>query len=212
LRTRIKICGVVTPEDARAVLEAGADCIGLVLTESPRRVTLEQARAIRAAVPAADLVGVFFEEPPEQVQPLVEALSLRAVQVGGWLDRVPWQPADVWHVLRGTALPEPSTLPMIPLRTYLLDAYDPALPGGTGRTADLEWAKIAVRDGLRIFIAGGLNPGNVGVIVRDVRPYGVDVSTGLQLAGAPPGRKDLAKTRAFIEQVRLADRDRPKRS
>jgi phosphoribosylanthranilate isomerase len=212
LKTRIKICGVVTPEDARAVHEAGADYIGLVLTESPRRVTLEQALAIRAAVPTADLVGVFLEEPPDVVAPLVEALALRAVQVGGWIDRVPWPAAEVWHVLRGSTHPEPSTLPMIPLRTYLLDAYDPALPGGTGKTADLEWAKIAVRDGIRIFIAGGLNPGNVGPIVRDVRPYGVDVSTGLQLAGAGPGRKDIAKVRAFIEQVRLADRDRPKRS
>lgn len=212
MKTRIKVCGIVSAEDAAAVAGAGADYLGLVLTESPRRVTLDQARAIRAAVPAADLVGVFRDESPEHVLPFVEALRLRAVQVEGWLDRVPWEPADVWHVLRGASLPEPSTLPMIPLRTYLLDAYDPALPGGTGKPADLDWARVAIRDGLRIFIAGGLNPGNVGALVRDVRPYGVDVSTGLQRDGAAPGRKDLQKVRAFIEQVRQADRDRPKRS
>ncbi|HEU4723791.1 MAG TPA: phosphoribosylanthranilate isomerase [Candidatus Eisenbacteria bacterium] len=212
MKTRIKICGIVTPEDAAAVAAAGADYLGLVFTESPRRVTLEQARAIRDAVPNADLVGVFRDETPETVAPIVEAFGLRAVQVEGWLDRVPWAPADVWHVLRGATLPEPSTLPMIPLRTYLLDAYDPSQPGGTGKTADLDWARIAVRDGIRFFLAGGLNPANVGAIVRDVRPYGVDVSTGLQLAGAAPGRKDLAKVRAFVEQVRQADHDRPKRS
>ncbi len=212
MKTRIKICGIVTPEDAAAVVEAGADYVGLVLTESPRRMTLEQAKAIRNAVPSADLVGVFREEGPDGVAPLVEALRLRAVQVEGWLERVPWAPADVWHVLRAATLPEPSALPMIPLRTYLLDAYDPALPGGTGKRADTEWAKIAVRDGLRLFIAGGLNSENVGALVRDVRPYGVDVSSGLQLEGGRPGQKDLAKVRAFIEQVRQADRDRPKRS
>lgn len=212
MKTRIKICGIVTPEDAAEVVAAGADYLGLVLTESPRRVTLEQAQAIRDAVPNADLVGVFRDEGPEQAAPFVEALRLRAVQAEGWLDRVPWEPADVWHVLRQAVLPEPSTLPMIPLRTYLLDAHDPTLPGGTGKPADTEWAKIAVRDGIRLFLAGGLNPENIGAVVRNVRPYGVDVSSGLQLAGAPPGRKDIAKVRLFIEQVRQADRDRPKRS
>jgi len=146
------------------------------------------------------------------VAPIAEALGLRAVQVEGWLDQVPWPLADVWHVLRGATLPEPSTLPMIPLRTYLLDAYDTAVPGGTGKRADSDWAQIAVRDGLRLVIAGGLTPENVGALVRDVRPYGVDASTGLQLASGRPGQKDSAKVRAFIEQVRQSDRDRPKRS
>jgi phosphoribosylanthranilate isomerase len=212
MKTRIKICGITSPEDAVATVAAGADYLGLVLTESPRRLSLDQARAIRAAVPEADLVGVFREETPEQVAPIAEALGLRAVQVEGWLDRVPWPMADVWHVLRGAALPEPSTLPMVPLRTYLLDAHDPALPGGTGKRADPDWARIAVRDGLRIFIAGGLTPANVGALVRDVRPYGVDASTGLQMESGRPGQKDMTMVRAFIEQVRQADHDRPKRS
>jgi phosphoribosylanthranilate isomerase len=211
MKTRIKICGITTPEDARGAIEAGADYVGLVLTESPRRVTLEQARAIRAAVPDADLVGVFREEGPEDVAPIVAAAGLRAIQVEGWLDRVPWPAADVWHVLRGAPLPEPSSLPMIPLRTYLLDAYDPSKPGGTGKRADAAWARIAVRDGIRLFVAGGLDPGNVGELVRDVRPYGVDASSSLAIAGEPR-RKDLAKVRAFVEAVRAADRDRPKRS
>ncbi len=212
MKTRIKICGITSSEDAVACLSAGADYLGLVFAESPRRVSLEQARDIRAAVPGADLVGVFRDERPEQVAPIAEALGLRAVQVEGWLDRVPWPLADVWHVLRGAALPEPSTLPMIPLRTYLLDAYDAVLPGGTGKRADSEWARLAVRDGLRLFVAGGLTAENVGALVRDVRPYGVDVSTGLQVASGGPGQKDPAKVHTFIEQVRQADRDRPKRS
>ncbi|HET9952636.1 MAG TPA: phosphoribosylanthranilate isomerase [Candidatus Eisenbacteria bacterium] len=211
MRTRIKICGITTPDDARAAIEAGADYLGLVFTESPRRVTLEEARAVREAVPDAALVGVFRDEGPEVAGPIVAAAGLAAVQVEGWLDRVPWEAAEVWHVLRGTALPEPATLPMIPLRTYLLDAHDADRPGGTGKRADTEWAATAVRDGIRLFVAGGLNPENVAALVRDVRPYGVDASSGLALAGSPR-RKEIAKVRAFVEQVRQADRSRPKRS
>ena len=209
MRTRVKICGITNPEDARAALEAGADYLGLVFTESPRRVTREQTAAIRAAVPEADLVGVFRDEGPEVAEPLAREFSLRAVQVEGWLDRVPWAPAEVWHVMRTAAMPEPATLPMIPLRTYLLDAYDPALPGGTGKGADLDWARVAVRDGIRLFVAGGLKPETVAALVRDIRPYGVDVSSGVE---ASPGRKDHGKVRAFIDAVRAADRERPKLS
>jgi phosphoribosylanthranilate isomerase len=209
MRTRIKICGVTTPEDARGVLEAGADSIGLVFTESPRRVTRDEARAIRDAVPDADLIGVFRDEGPEQIEPVARDLGLRAVQVEGWIDRVPWPVADVWHVLRSAALPDVSTLPMIPLRTYLLDAHDAQLPGGTGKRADWEWASVAVRDGIRLVVAGGLAADNVADLVRDVRPYGVDASSRLERA---PRRKDLGAVRAFVERVRATDRERPQRS
>lgn len=210
MRTRVKICGVTSAEDARTALEAGADYVGLVLTESPRRVTIEGARAIRRALPAdAAVVGVFADEPPEIVEPLARDLGFAAVQARGWLDRPDPEPFEVWHVLRDAALPEPATLPMVPLRTYHLDAHDPTRPGGTGRLADWEWASRAVGAGLRIFVSGGLRPENVEALVRDVRPFGVDASSGLESA---PGRKDPEKVRSFIERVRAADRDRPKRS
>jgi len=209
MKTRIKICGVTTAEDARAIVAAGADFLGLVFTESPRRVDREQARAIRAAVPDADLVGVFQDEGPDVVEPLAAEFGLRAVQVAGWLDREPPVGPEVWHVLRGPALPDVAALPMVPLRTYLLDAYDPTRPGGTGVTADWDWASTAIRDGIRLFVAGGLTPTNVTDLVRDVRPYGVDASSGLETA---PGTKDLEKVRAFIGAVRAADRERPRRS
>ncbi|HSQ61041.1 MAG TPA: N-(5'-phosphoribosyl)anthranilate isomerase [Acidobacteriota bacterium] len=190
-------------------LEAGADYLGLVFTESPRRLSRDEARAIREAVPDADLVGVFRDETPEHVEPIARDLGLRAVQVEGWLDRVPWPAADVWHVLRSAALPDVSTLPMIPLRTYLLDAHDAVLAGGTGKRADWAWASVAVRDGIRLVVAGGLAADNVGDLVRDVRPYGVDASSRLERA---PRRKDLESVRAFVERVRAADRERPQRS
>jgi len=211
MRTRIKICGITTPDDAIGAVAAGADYLGLVFTESPRRVSREEARAIRAALPDASLVGVFRDEGPEFVGPIVEEFGLAAVQAEGWLDRVPWEPADVWHVVRGPALPEPASLPMIPLRTYLLDAHDADRPGGTGKRADTAWAATAVRDGIRLIVAGGLDPENVGALVGEVRPYGVDASSRLACAN-DPRRKDLARVRAFVAAVRQADRDRPKRS
>jgi phosphoribosylanthranilate isomerase len=98
---------------------------------------------------------------------------------------------------------------MVPLRTYVLDAHDQKLPGGTGKRADWEWARRCVEVGRRLFVAGGLDPGNVAPLVRDIRPFGVDASSGLESA---PGRKDAAKVRAFIDAIRAADHDRPKRS
>jgi phosphoribosylanthranilate isomerase len=210
VRTRIKVCGITSAADARAALEAGADFVGLILTESPRRVTPEQARAIRDALPPeAGVVGVFAAEPVEHTVPLARTLSLAAVQVAGWLEREELFPFDVWHVIRGESLPDPTALPMVPLRTYHLDAYDPGRAGGTGRLADWAWAASAVQVGRRVIVAGGLTPGNVEALVRDVRPFGVDASSGLE---SEVGKKSASKMRAFVERVRAADQARPKRS
>jgi phosphoribosylanthranilate isomerase len=210
MRTRIKVCGITRPEDAVAALGAGVDYIGVVLTESPRRLTLEKARAIRAALPPeAPLVGVFADESPETVAPIAASLKLHAVQVAGWLGHPNDLTCEVWHVLRAAELPDPTALPMVPLTTYLLDAHDPARAGGTGRLADWAWAKGAVDAGLRLFVAGGLNPSNVGSLVLEVRPFGVDVSSGLE---TEIGRKSPERIRAFVERVREADHERPRRS
>lgn len=210
MRTRIKVCGITNVDDARAALDLGADFLGLVLTDSPRRVTPDRARAIRDALPKdAPVVGVFASEPPGVVAPLAESLRLEAVQVSGWLEREERDPFDVWHVLRGPELPDPTTLPMVPLRTYHLDAWDPVRAGGTGRRADWAWAASAVEVGRRLVVAGGLTPDNVEPLVLDVRPFGVDVSSGLE---SSVGTKSVPLMRAFIERVRAADQARPKRS
>jgi len=210
MRTRIKICGITRAEDARMALEAGADFIGLIFTESPRRLSLEQGKAIRAAVAAdAPIVGVFADERPDEVAPFARELGLHAVQVAGWVDLTPDLGCEVWHVLRGAPLPDPAQLPMVPLRTYLLDAHDGTRAGGTGTLADWAWAKLCVQHGRRLIVAGGLNPGNVEALLLEVRPFGVDVSSGLE---SEVGRKSPQKVRAFVERVREADRVRPKSS
>jgi phosphoribosylanthranilate isomerase len=210
MRTRVKVCGITNAKDAILAREAGADFLGLILTESPRRVTMAEAKAIRRELPEESaFVGVFASEDPETVTPFSEELRLHAVQVQGWGDREHSLSCEVWHVLRAAELPDPVTLPMIPLRTYLLDAHDAKLPGGTGMRSDWEWARRCVEVGRRLFVAGGLNADNVASLVRDVRPFGVDASSGLEAA---VGRKDPQKVRAFLERIREADRDRPKRS
>jgi phosphoribosylanthranilate isomerase len=210
MRTRIKICGITRAEDARMALHAGADYVGLVLTKSPRQLSLEQAKAIRAALPAeAAVVGVFAEERPDQVAPFARDLALHAVQVAGWLDASPDISCEVWHVLRGAELPDPAQLPMIPLRTYLLDAHDRTLAGGTGKRSDWAWAKHCVQHGRRLFVAGGLSAGNVESLIFQVRPFGVDASSGLE---SEVGKKSPEKVRAFVERIHEADRTRPKSS
>lgn len=210
MRTRIKICGITNPLDAQMALDAGADSIGMVLTESPRRVTLDRARAIRASLPdGAHVVGVFAAEPPAQVEPIARQLDLSAVQVAGWMESETVFPFEVWHVLRGSPLPEPPQLPMVPLRTYLLDGYDRARAGGTGTLADWAWAKRCVEHGRRLIVAGGLHAGNVEPLILDVRPFGVDASSGLE---SEVGKKSPEKVRAFVDRIRVADRARPKRS
>jgi len=210
MRTRIKVCGVTRPEDARMAAEAGADYIGVILTESPRRVSIDRATAIRAALPdGIQLVAVFAQEPPEIVEPAARAIGADAVQVAGWMESTPESAREVWHVVRAAQLPDPLELPMVPLRTYLLDAHDEARAGGTGRKADWAWAKRCVDLGRRLIVAGGLVPENVTPLILEIRPFGVDASSGLE---TEVGRKDPGKVRDFIERIRAADRERPKRS
>ena len=188
----------------------GADFVGVILTDSPRRVAPARAREIAAALPPETLlVGVFADEAPEVIREAIRGLPVHAVQVAGWAGPDNGLPFEVWHVLRGSALPDPATLPMVPLRTYLLDAYDPRRPGGTGARADWEWARRGVNAGLRLIVAGGLKPDIVETLVLDVHPFGVDASSGLE---SEVGRKDPAKIREFVRRIREADRVRPKRS
>lgn len=210
MRTRIKVCGVTTPDDAAMAARAGADFVGVVLTDSPRRVTAERAREIAISLPRDTLlVAVFADETPDVVARRIEGLPAHAVQVHGWNDDAAAGPFEVWHVLRDGMAPDPATLPMVPLRTYVLDSGDAARPGGTGKRSDWEWARRGVNAGLRLIVAGGLHPGNVSELILEVRPFGVDASSGLE---SEPGRKDPQKVAAFIERIREADRMRPKRS
>ncbi len=219
--TKVKICGIRSVENALMVAHAGADLIGLnFYPETPRYVTpalaREIARRLRETLGEScpTLVGVFVNASADEVRDTVETVGLDFAQLSGD------EPAETVNALRGiafkairpadeaaalaeveslrSAFPQGEDAPSI-----LLDAYSRELYGGTGETAS-EGIALAVKSAApRLMLAGGLNPQNVAERVRRIRPWGVDVASGVE-AGTP-GIKDAGKIRAFIEAVRTAD-------
>jgi phosphoribosylanthranilate isomerase len=218
--TRVKICGITNLDDARCAADAGADFIGFILyPKSPRFVTPEQAMLITRAVKdefgtaAPRCIGVFVNEPAERVSAVLDTAGLDLAQLHGD------EPPGVVRSLRprafkairprtaadakaaivayqgAIAAPQDgdATLPQL-----LIDAYHPQQYGGTGISADLIVVKPIARQ-VRLLLAGGLTPETVASAIEQVRPWGVDVSSGVE---AVKGIKDHAKVRAFIRAVR----------
>ena len=193
----VKICGITRLEDAEAAVTAGAGAIGFVFwPDSPRFVDPHRARQIAAALPPlVTTVGVFVNQPAHYVRGVASLVRLGAVQLHG--DEEPEDAAAVSvPVIKAVSLD--ADMRAWPLRTLLLlDAHDPATRGGTGRTID--WAAAAVVAAQRsILLAGGLTPDNVADAVARVRPFGIDVSSGVERA---PGIKDHRRLRALFEAV-----------
>ncbi len=207
---RVKICGLTTPEDARLAADLGAYAIGLnFYPESPRSISPFAARAIlRELPPFVTPVGIFVNWLPETVIALSQALRLAAAQLHG--DETPHEVAEVAKkipVIKAIRL-EKGTAPPLLLKhraatAFLLDAARPGQFGGTGDTIDWS-AAHALGKTHRIILAGGLTPENVAEAIRTVRPYAVDVASGVE---SSPGKKDPAKLRAFFAAVDLANRD-----
>ena len=201
---RVKICGITNPRDAEAAAEAGADAIGLVFAESPRRVTVEQARAILAELPPyVTPVALFVDEPAEVVADTCGQLGIRTVQLHGD------EPPDVARALGGFCVvkafrirTEADLAPLegYPAAAWLLDSKVEGRRGGTGVTFDWTLAARAAKRG-RVILAGGLTPDNVAEAVRIAKPYGVDTSSGVE---SEPGRKDRARLEAFVAAARGA--------
>lgn len=202
--TLIKICGVMSVEDALAAAQVGADLVGLVFAESPRRVALDQAGRIIRALPRTLLsVGVFMDQPQELILRARDAVDLDLIQLHGdeepdffarlspsIIKRIRVTPQDTAETLRRRAA-------HFATEHVLLD------PGaGSGRTFD--W-NVATGFPYRYFLSGGLTPDNVADAVRRLRPYGVDVSSGVERS---PGRKDHVRMRDFVQAVREADASR----
>ena len=195
---RVKVCGVTRPEDALVAEELGVDAIGLVFAASPRRVEAAAAREVVGALgPFVVRVGVFRDQPMEEVLRLASELRLDLVQLHGAEDAA-YAAAVREHVMvvravASEAAPSPDRLAGYPADAYLLDAREP----GSGHSFD--WgAAAAWRGHPRLVVAGGLTPRNVAAAIRALSPYGVDVSTGVESA---PGVKDR---RLMTEFVRAA--------
>lgn len=200
---RSKICGITRTEDALAAVAAGADAIGLVFyAKSPRAVSVEQAAAILQTLPPfVTSVGLFVDMPRAELQALLQRLPLDLLQFHG--DE---SPADC----EGYGRPYIKALRVRPgedvaaamapyagARGILLDTFVEGVPGGTGATFD--WSLVPRQAARPIILAGGLEAGNVAAAIRQVRPYAVDVSGGVE---ASKGIKDAGKIRTFVQAVR----------
>jgi phosphoribosylanthranilate isomerase len=197
---RIKVCGITNIEDARTAAEAGADAIGLVFAESPRKVGVEEAREVAAALPEDILkVGVFVNEEPGEVVRIAREVGLDYVQLHG--DE---GPEDVTaargsgvKVIKALRVRDAADLAEIEgygADLYLLDAYSEKARGGTGTRFDWGLAK-SLKGRANILISGGLGPENVRDAVSFFEPWGVDASSSLESA---PGKKDRDRVRRFV--------------
>lgn len=207
MRTRVKLCGFTRAEDIAAAVTHGADAIGLVFaSQSPRAVSLDQAGALAAGVPAfVTLVGLFVDAEPELVRAVLAQVPLAALQFHGV------EPPDYCQAFARPWIKAIAVRAQVDLaraaRDYqgaaglLLDTYDPHLAGGTGRCFD--WSLVPEWLARRGILAGGLRAENVAGAIARVRPHAVDVSGGIEQA---KGIKDGAKISAFMQEVAHGDR------
>ena len=205
-RTRVKICGLVRPEDAFAAARLGADALGLVFyPPSPRHVNLERAVEIAAALPPfVTLVGLFVDPEPAEVLDVLDRVPIDLLQFHG--DETPEQCARYRMPYIKALRVRPGVSPLPAMSAYagargiLLDAFDEAARGGTGQAFD--WTLIPPEVAGSVILAGGLDPGNVATALAAVRPYALDVSSGVESA---KGIKDAGKMAAFLREVQLFD-------
>ena len=209
IRTRSKICGITRPEDGLAVASQGADAIGLVFyPPSPRYVTAEQAcRVIAALPPFVTTVGLFVDAEEAEVRAILDEVPLDLLQFHGNEDAAYCQDFGrpyfkAIRMAEGVDLAE-EAMRYASASALLLDSFEKGVPGGTGHAFD--WARIP--EGLEkpIILAGGLGPENIDEAIRTVRPYAVDVSSGVEAA---KGIKDAEKIIAFMRGVERADGER----
>jgi len=200
---KVKICGITNLEDALAAVNWGADALGFVFAPSPRQVTPQQVASIVAGLPPfVCKVGVFVDSGLPEVKETMRACSLDLAQLHG--SESPDFCQELFpRVIKSFSVKDESVLALLPqykVSAYLLDSYNEALKGGTGRSFDWGIAKKARRYG-PIILSGGLTSANVRQAISLVRPYAVDVSSGVE---SKPGVKDHAKLQAFLEIVKKA--------
>ena len=218
-KPKVKICGLTNLEDALVAIEAGADYLGFILYPPSKRAvneteTQELVSKLRAQTDCPLLVGVFVNETAEKIKQVLASCRLDLAQLSG--DETPNMVADPDSPIYGRSFkalrpqskeeaeaeaewflaPEVGDLPSL-----LIDAYDPNLYGGSGKTADWSVAAHLANNTERLMLAGGLNPDNVTAAIRQVSPYAVDVASGVE---ARPGKKDHTLVKAFISVAKNA--------
>ncbi len=202
---KIKICGITNVEDALMAIEYGADALGFIFYPQSRRyVPPEKAKSIIDKLPPLTLrIGVFVDAEPETIMKTVNECRLDGVQFHG--NESPEFCSKfrrrVIKGIRPQREEEVANIAEYKVDAFLVDSYHPDVMGGTGTTFDWELAVAAKMFGVPVILAGGLNPKNVAEAVRLVKPYGIDVCTGVETF---QGKKDPEKLKGFIEQARWA--------
>jgi phosphoribosylanthranilate isomerase len=201
---KAKVCGITTPEDALAAASSGADAIGLVFAESPRKVSVEEAREIAAALPEGVLkVGVFVNEEPEEVLRIAREVGLDYAQLHG--DETPETVTFLREggvkVMKALRVRDEGSLAAMEgygADLVMLDAWSEKARGGTGERFDWALAK-SLRGRGNIVVSGGLSPENVREAISFFEPYGVDASSSLEEA---PGKKNEERVRRFVSAAK----------
>ncbi len=209
-RTRIKICGLTCINDAIEAIRLGADALGFIFVEeSPRHVKPEAVACITAQLPPfVSRVGVFKDHDPEWIRKIVHLCRLHIVQLHG--EESPEYCHDLGlDYIKAFRIKDEGSLETLQYysntankRTFLLDTFVPDKAGGTGKTFDWHLARMATAFG-PIILSGGIHPGNVGQAIAQVRPFAIDTCSGVEIA---PGKKDIKKLEALVDQVNKADR------
>ncbi len=204
--TKIKICGLTTVADARLAASLGADYLGVIFAESPRRIDIARAQEIRAAVPAAALVGVFKDQPLDNVVNTalachIDLVQLHGAETPGYCDDVLHRTAKpVVKAFRSVRAPGASELASFGTASYFLFDLDPNT-AADATIAERAWDDVAaVRNlGFRVFVAGGIDAANVRAILARTHAFAVDVCRGVEKS---PGIKDPHALERFITEAR----------
>jgi len=201
---KIKFCGMTNRRDVERAVKLGVDAIGFIFAKSPRRVTVARASSlVKELPPFMSRVGVFVNEKRSRVEAVRRKLNLDTLQFHGEEPpaycsyfRRRAKVLKAFRMRNGNSLKQ---LHRYEVDGYLLDTYHPTLKGGTGRRFPVELARRARKIREPIILSGGLTPHNVALVVRDIGPYGVDVSSGIE---SRPGKKSFRLMKQFVSAVR----------
>jgi phosphoribosylanthranilate isomerase len=205
---KVKICGITRSRDALNAIELGVDALGFIFAPSPRQISPEGARRIIGAIPPfVKTVGVFVNEDAASIREHINYCGLDLVQLHG--DESPDFCSNLMpHVLKALRIKDESNLPAYKayqknVRGLLLDTYAKDKAGGTGKTFDWQLAIKIMEAGIPVILSGGLDPLNIVAAIKTVKPYAIDVNSGVE---EHPGKKSYWKMKELMDQVRKIEK------
>ena len=203
-KVEVKICGITNYQDASMAVELGAGALGFIFAVSPRQITPQKARdIIRKIPPFVKTVGVFVNEEPSAIKEVIQYCGLDLVQLHG--DESPDLCCELMpYTIKALRIKDEASLRTSQtycgkVRALLLDSYSKDKAGGTGKTFDWQLAVKIKKLGMPVILAGGLGPSNIDDAIRTVRPYAVDVNSGVETR---PGKKSHTRMKDLMKKVR----------